>query len=95
MKTNKNYHNYSKNYAANYYNDNHEHDAFSEHPFSALFYQYIDTVKSRGFHKEAEELMHVAKYYYLPENRKIITKIVSEMQKAALFDEANKFKQLF
>lgn len=90
MKTNKNYYNYCKNHSANYYNDNHQHDAFSEHPFSALFYQYIETVKSRGFYKEAEELMQVAKYYYLPENSEILAKIVSGL----LNVEENKFKQL-
>ena len=76
-----------KQYQQNY-------DDFSENPLSPLFYQYIDILKAHHFHKEAEDLLKVAKQYYLPENRNIITKIIIEMQKATAYDETNKFEQL-
>jgi hypothetical protein len=57
-------------------------------------HQYIDTLKTHHFHKEAEDLLEVAELYYLPENRNIITKIIVEMQKAAISYETNKFEQL-
>ena len=71
-----------------------DYDDFSENPLSPLFYQYIDILKSHHFHKEAEDLLKVAKQHYLPENRNIITKIIIEMQKATAYDETNKFEQL-
>lgn len=77
----------SKQYHQNY-------NEFSESPLAPLFYQFIETLKSRGFYKEAEDLLKVAECYYLPENRSIITKIIIEMQKAAISNEENKFEQL-
>ena len=68
--------------------------AFSEHPLSSLFYQYINTLEEHHFHKETEDLLQVARRYYLPENRDIIAKIIIEMKKAALSEELYKFKQL-
>jgi len=74
---------------------NHQnHNEFSESPLAPLFYQFIETLKSRSFYKEAEDLLKVAEYHYLPENRNIITRIIIEMQKAAISDEENKFEQL-
>jgi hypothetical protein len=70
-----------------------DYNGFSENPLSPLFYQYIDILKSHHFHKEAEDLLKVAKQHYLPENRNIITKIIIEMQKATAYDETNKFEQ--
>jgi hypothetical protein len=67
---------------------------FSDHPLSSLFFEYINILKQHHFLKEAEDLLAVAKEYHLPENRNIITKIIIEMQKAAVSDEKNKFKQL-
>ena len=67
---------------------------FSYHPLSPLFYQYINTLEAHHFHKEAEDLLQIAKRYYLPENRDIIAKIIIEMKQAALSEELYKFKQL-
>lgn len=67
---------------------------FSEHPLSSLFFEYINILKQHHFLKEAEDLLAVAKEYYLPENRNIITKIIIEMQKATVSNEKNKFEQL-
>ena len=69
-------------------------NSFLEHPLAPLFFEYIDILKSHNFHKEAEDLLKITKQHYLPENRNIITKIIIEMQKAAVSDEKNKFEQL-
>jgi hypothetical protein len=69
-------------------------NSFSEHPLAPLFFEYIDILKSHNFHKEAEDLLKITKQHYLPENRNIITKIIIEMQKAAVSDEKNKFEHL-
>ena len=71
-----------------------DYDDFSENPLASLFFEYVDILKSHNFHKEAEDLLKIAKQHYLPENRNIITKIIIEMQKAAISDEKNKFQQL-
>jgi len=71
-----------------------DYNDFSEHPLSSLFFEFVDMLKRDHFHKEVEDLLAVAKEYYLPENRNIITKIIIEMQRAAVSDETNKFKQL-
>jgi len=71
-----------------------DYDDFSEHPLSSLFFEYINVLKQHHFTKEAEDLQEVAKEYYLPENRNIITKIIIEMQKASVSCETSKFKQL-
>jgi len=71
-----------------------DYDNFSEHPLAPLFFEYVDILRSRHFHKEADDLIAVAEKYYLPENNKIITKIIIEMQRAAVSDEKNKFEQL-
>ncbi len=71
-----------------------DYDDFSKHPLASLFFEYVDVLKSHNFHKEAEDLLKISKQYYLPENRNIITKIIIEMQKAAVSDETNKFQQL-
>ena len=71
-----------------------DYNDFSEHPLAPLFFEYVDILRSRHFHKEADDLIAVAEKYYLPENNKIITKIIIEMQKAAVSDEKNKFEQL-
>jgi len=67
---------------------------FSDHPLASLFFEYIDILKSHNFHKEAEDLLKISEQYYLPENCKIITNIIIEMQKVAVSDETNKFQQL-
>ena len=67
---------------------------FSYHPLSPLFYRYINILEAHHFHKEAEDLLTIARQYYLPENRDIIAKIIIEMKKAALSEELYKFKQL-
>ncbi|WPY01738.1 hypothetical protein Trichorick_01656 (plasmid) [Candidatus Trichorickettsia mobilis] len=67
---------------------------FSEHPLSSLFFEYINILKQHHFLKEAEDLLAITKEYYLPENRNIITKIIIEMQRAAVSDKKNKFEQL-
>jgi len=69
-------------------------NSFSEHPLASLFFEYIDILKSHNFHKEAEDLLKITKQHYLPENRNIITKIIIEMQKAAVSYEKNKFEHL-
>ena len=71
-----------------------DYNDFSDHPLASLFFEYVDILKSHNFHKEAEDLLQVAQRHYLPENRNIITKIIIEMQKAAVSDETNKFEQL-
>ena len=71
-----------------------DYNDFSEYPLASLFFEYVNVLKSHNFHKEAEDLLAVSKQYYLPENRNIITKIIIEMQKAAVSDETNKFHQL-
>lgn len=73
---------------------NKDYDDFSKHPLASLFFEYIGTLKSYNFHKEAEDLVAISEHYYLPENRNIITKIIIEMQKATVFDETKKFQQL-
>ena len=73
---------------------NQDYDDFSENPLASLFFEYVDILKSHNFHKEAEDLLKVSEQYYLPENRNIITKIIIEMQKAAISYETNKFEQL-
>lgn len=70
-----------------------DYNDFSEHPLAPLFFEYVDILKSRHFHKEAEDLISVAEKYYLPENKKIITKIVTKMQKAELSDNTKWFHQ--
>ena len=30
---------------------------FSEHPLAPLFFEYVDILKSRNFHQEAEDLL--------------------------------------
>ena len=76
-------------------NQHHQnYNEFSENPLSHLFYQFIETLKSRSFYKEAEDLLKVAEHYYLPENRSIITRIIIEIQKAVVSDEENKFEHL-
>jgi hypothetical protein len=74
-----------------YYKDRNN---FIDHPLAPLFYQFVKTLEKRGFYKEAEDLQELAEKYYLPENRTIIFKIIIEMQKAAVFDEETKLKQL-
>ena len=69
---------------------NQSYNDFSENHLAPLFYQYIDILKSHHFHKEAKDLLKVAKQHYLPENSKIII----ELQKGAVSDEMNKFEQL-
>lgn len=71
-----------------------DYDNFSEHPLSSLFFEYVNILKQHHFLQEAEDLLAIAKQYYLPENRNIITKIIIEMQRAAVSDETNKFRQL-
>ena len=71
-----------------------DYDDFSEHPLASLFFEYVDILKSHNFHKEAEDLLKISEQYYLPENCKIITNIIIEMQKVAVSDETNKFQQL-
>ena len=69
-------------------------EPFSKNPLAPLFFEYIDILKSHNFHKEAEDLITISEQYSLPENRKIIIKIVIEMQKIAVSNETNKFQQL-
>ncbi|WPY01590.1 hypothetical protein Trichorick_01504 (plasmid) [Candidatus Trichorickettsia mobilis] len=71
-----------------------DYDDFSEYPLASLFFKYVDILKSHNFYKEAEDLLVISEQHYLPENRNIITKIIIEMQKAAVSDEKNKFEQL-
>ena len=71
-----------------------DYNDFSEHPLAPLFFEYVDILKSRHFYKEAEDLLQVARHHYLPENRNIITRIIIEMQRASVSEEANKFEQL-
>ena len=71
-----------------------DYDDFSEHPLSSLFFEYVNILKQHNFFKEAEDLIAISKQHYLPENRAIITKIIIEMQRAAVSDEKNKFEQL-
>ena len=71
-----------------------DYDDFSEHPLASLFFEYVDILKSHNFHKEAEDLLKISEQHYLPENCKIITNIIIEMQKVAVSDETNKFQQL-
>ena len=71
-----------------------DYDNFAEHPLAPLFFEYVDILRQHHFHKEADDLIVVAKKYYLPENNKIITKIIIEMQRAAVYNEKNKFEQL-
>ena len=52
-------------------------DDFFEHPLASLFFEYVDILKQHHFHKEADDLIAVSEKYYLPENNKIITKIIS------------------
>jgi len=70
-----------------------DYNDFSDHPLAPLFFEYVNVLKSRHFHKEAEDLLAMSEQYYLPENRNIITKIIIEMQKASISDETNKFNQ--
>ena len=67
---------------------------FSEHPLAPLFFEYVDILKSRNFHQEAEDLLKISELYYLPENCKIIRNIIIAMQMATVSDETNKFEQL-
>jgi hypothetical protein len=71
-----------------------DYDNFSDHPLAHLFFEYVDILKSHNFHKEAEDLLKISEQHYLPENNTIITKIIIEMQKAAVSNEKNKFEQL-
>lgn len=71
-----------------------DYNSFSKHPLSSLFFEYVDILRQHNFYKEGEDLISISEKYYLPENNKIITKIVIEMQKAAVSDEKNKFEQL-
>ena len=70
-----------------------DYNDFSEHPLAPLFFEYVDILRSRHFHKEADDLIAVAEKYYLPENKKIVTKIVTKMQKAELSDNTKWFHQ--
>lgn len=70
------------------------HNDFTENPLAHLFYQFIDDLKSRRFYQEAKDLLVVAQHHYLPENRNIITKIITEMQKTAFSEQINKFTHL-
>ena len=70
-----------------------DYNNFSEHPLASLFFGYVDMLRRDNFHKEAEDLILISEKYYLPENNKIITKIVIEMQKAVVSDETKKFHQ--
>ena len=70
-----------------------DYDDFSEHPLARLFFEYVDILRSRHFHKEADDLIAVSEQYYLPENKKIITKIVTKRQKAELSDGTKRFHQ--
>lgn len=67
---------------------------FAQHPLAPLFFQFINILKSHGFYQEAEDLLQLAEHYYLPRNRSIITKIIINMQRAAVSDEENRFEQL-
>ena len=71
-----------------------DYNDFSNHPLASLFFEYVDILKSHNFHKEAKDLLKISEQYYLPENCKIITNIIIEMQKVAVSDEINKFQQL-
>ena len=70
-----------------------DYNNFSEHPLAPLFFECVHILKSHNFHKEADDLIAVAEKYYLPENKKIITKIVTKMQKATVSDETKRFHQ--
>jgi hypothetical protein len=70
-----------------------DYNDFSEHPLAPLFFEYVDILRSRHFHKEADDLIAVAEKYYLPENKKIITKIVTKRQKVELSDGTKRFHQ--
>ena len=70
-----------------------DYNDFSDHPLASLFFEYVDILKSHNFHKEAEDLLKISEQHYLPENCKIITNIIIEMQKVAVSDETNKFQQ--
>lgn len=71
-----------------------DYDDFSEHQLAPLFFEYVDILRQHQFHKETDDLIAVSEKYYLPENNKIITKIIIEMQRAAVSDEKNEFEQL-
>lgn len=66
---------------------------FSEHPLASLFFEYVNILKLHNFHQEAENLLKISEQYYLPENCKIIKNIIIAMQRAAVYDEKNKFEQ--
>jgi hypothetical protein len=70
-----------------------DYNNFSEHPLSSLFFEYVDILKQHHFHKEADDLIAIAEEYYLPENKKIITRIVTKMQKAEVSDKTKWFHQ--
>ena len=52
---------------------------FASHPLAPLFFNFIDILKTRGYHRMADDLLKISKQQYIADNRQIIAKIILEM----------------
>lgn len=68
-------------------------NSFAEHPLAPLYFKYLDIVVSKDLNYDVQHLRDIAHGPLTPENMKIISEIIANMQKL-LKDDTNPFAEL-
>ena len=66
---------------------------FAEHPLAPLYFKYLDIVASKDLNYDVQHLRDIAYNPLTPENMKIISEVIVNMQ-MLLKDDTNPFAEL-
>ncbi|MBN8523238.1 MAG: hypothetical protein J0M23_05240 [Rickettsiales bacterium] len=66
---------------------------FTEHPLAPLYFKYLDIVASKELNYDVQYLRDIARGPLTPENIKIISEVIVNMQ-MLLKDDTNPFAEL-
>ena len=66
---------------------------FAEHPLAPLYFKYLDIVASKDLNYDVQYLRDIAHSPLTPENMKIISEVIVNMQ-MLLKDDTNPFAEL-
>ena len=68
-------------------------NSFAEHPLAPLYFKYLDIVASKDLNYDVQHLRDIAHCPLTPENMKIISEVIVNMQ-MLLKDDTNPFAEL-
>ena len=68
-------------------------NSFAEHPLAPLYFKYLDIVASKDLNYDVQHLRDIAHNPLTPENMKIISEVIVNMQ-MLLKDDTNPFAEL-